>query len=242
MLQMFSATSFVIYRIGISWTWTQDKVFEKTRLRIGQSVLYLCNITRCLSKLQGWFLRILSISLGLSKTNNTRCSFWLQIVNPFVDFHNCLKVRAMASIFRKCGVRNWAASKCSPDLCSLDRVNPTVSFSEREKLVMRMRIGKGPRNKVSPHNPERTKIPLAQKVHLLPTKNKLSSQRGDQHTSIALDKREKPLSLSGRETTIDALPNQLKRSFYLFIYFILELGIIPFFFGWMGIIPFKCFF
>ena len=95
---------------------------------------------------------------------------------------------------------------------------------------MRMRIGKEPRNKVSPHNPERTKIPLAQKVHLLPTKNKLSSQRGDQHTSIALDKREKPLSLSGRETTIDALPNQLKRSFYLFIYFILELGIIPFFF------------
>ena len=182
MLQMFSATSFVIYRIGIPWTWTQNKVFEKTRLRTGQFVLYICYITRCLSKLQGWFLRILSISLGLSKTNNTRCSFWLSIVNPFVDLHNCLKVHAIASIFRKRGVRNWAASKYSPNLCSLDRVNPTISFSEREKLInwfansfMRMRIGKGPRNKVSPHNPKRTKIPLAQKVHLLPTKNKLSS-------------------------------------------------------------------
>ena len=203
---MFSATSFVIYQIGISWTWTQNKVFEKTKSWIGQSILYLCNIPRCLSKLQGWFLRILSISLGLSKTNNTRCSFWLQIVNLFVDLHNCLKVRAMASIFRKRGVRNWATSKYSSDLCSLDRVNPTVSFSEREKLVnwfanssMRLRIRKWPRNKVSPHNPERTKIPLAQKVHLLPTENKLSSQRRDQHTSTALNKREKPLSLSGRE-------------------------------------------
>ena len=65
---------------------------------------------------------------------------------------------------------------------------------------MRLRIRKGPKNKVSPHSPERIKIPLAQKVHLLPTENKLSSQRRDQHTFTDLDKREKPLSLSGRET------------------------------------------
>ena len=57
------------------------------------------------------------------------------IVNLFVDLHNYLNVRAMASKFRKHGVRNWAASKNSPDHCSLDRMNPTISFFERENLV-----------------------------------------------------------------------------------------------------------
>ena len=72
------------------------------------------------------------------------------IVNSFVDLHNYLNVHAMASKFRKHGVRNWAASKNSPDHCSLDRMNPTISFFERENLVhwfanssMEKKIAKG---------------------------------------------------------------------------------------------------
>ena len=98
------------------------------------SELYLYGITRCLSKLDGWFWRILSISLRLSNTKTTMWSLWFQILNPFVDRHSCLKVRAVASKFKKRGVKNFAAKRNSPDHCSLERVKPSISLSDREKL------------------------------------------------------------------------------------------------------------
>lgn len=117
--QRLLATYLVMKHIGISWTCTQNKVFVNTKSWTGLSVTYLYSITWCLSKLQGWLWRIRSTSLKLSKTKRTLWSLWLRILKPLVDLHICLNVLVMASIFRKCRVKNCVARMNSPNHCFL---------------------------------------------------------------------------------------------------------------------------
>ena len=133
--QISSATFLVMKRTGMSWTWTQNNVVLKTKSRTGISELYLCNITRSLSKLQARFFSIRSISPKLSNTNSTRFSLWLRILNSSVDLHNCLKVLAMASMLMNHGIRNCAAMMNSPVRWSLCSTKPVFSLSNKVKWI-----------------------------------------------------------------------------------------------------------
>ena len=159
----------------------------------------------CLSNLQRWFKIILSTSWGLSKTNSTILSPWFWILNPLVDLHNCLKVRAITSLFRTRRVRNFTASRNSPDRCSFVSIYPFVSFSDNDKLLhwlassSMVTVGSkfAQKNSVSQLPPKNK--PLAPKVNLLPWEDKLSFEGRD--LTLLLPKvREKNYFLSDRET------------------------------------------
>lgn len=128
------ATALVMKHTGMSWTWTQNRVVLNTKSHTGVFELYLCSMTRCLLKLQGWCYSIQSTSPRLSKTNRTQWSFWLCILKPFVDLHSCLKVLAMVWILRKRRVKNCAARMNSPVCWSCWRKKPVFSLSDREKV------------------------------------------------------------------------------------------------------------
>ena len=75
MSQIPSATFVFMNRTRILWTCTQKSAFVNTRSRTRISESYRCNITKYLSKLQGWLWRIWSTSLKLSKMKRTQWSF-----------------------------------------------------------------------------------------------------------------------------------------------------------------------
>ena len=135
MSQIPSVTFVFMKHTGILWTCTQKSAFVNTRSRTKTSVSYRCNITKYLSKLQGWLWRTRSTSFRLSKMKRTLWSFWFWILKPFVDLHSCLKVLARISMFKKRGVRNCAAMMNSPDRWSFWRTNPVFSLSDSEKLL-----------------------------------------------------------------------------------------------------------
>ena len=68
-----------------------------------------CNTTRCLSKLHGALLIILSTSSFFSNVNSNTWSLLLLTSNPFTDLHRGLKVLVTASIFSALLVINFAA-------------------------------------------------------------------------------------------------------------------------------------
>lgn len=119
--QILSATFLVIYLMGILWTWTQNVAIRKTRSWIGESLTYLCRITKCLSKLYGWFWFIFSISSWLLKTKRTICFpiFWIR--KPLFVLQICFNIFATTFIFRKQGVKNFTAKMNSWNHWSLWR-------------------------------------------------------------------------------------------------------------------------
>ena len=68
-----------------------------------------CNTTRCLSKLHGALLIILSTSSFFSKVNNKTWLVILQTSKPFTDLQRGLKVIVTTSTFKVLLVRNFAA-------------------------------------------------------------------------------------------------------------------------------------
>ena len=76
---------FFINLVGISWTWTQRVALLNCKSLNGPSPSYLWRTTKCLSKLHGSLLIILSTSTKLSKTKRTLWSPKFQIWNPFVE-------------------------------------------------------------------------------------------------------------------------------------------------------------
>ena len=135
MSQIPSTTFVFMNHTGILWTSTQKSAFVNTRSWTRIFVSYRCNITKYLSKLQGWLWRIQSTSLKLSKMKRTLWSFWFWILKPFVDLHSCLNVLARISIFKKCGVKNCALIMNFPDRWSFWGTNPVFSLSNSEKLL-----------------------------------------------------------------------------------------------------------
>ena len=117
----FSATFRVTKLTGMLWTYTQKGVLVKLISWTGTSPKYLCITIRCLSKLQGWLFSILSTPSKLSKTNKIVLLPRFLILNPLFVHHNCLKVLATASIWRKREVKNFAAIMNSPFLWSSGR-------------------------------------------------------------------------------------------------------------------------
>lgn len=88
---------------------TQKGTFTKLISCTGTSPAYLCITIKCLSKLHGWLLRILSTPSRLLNTNKTMLLPWLQILNPLFVRHNYLNVLATTSIWRKWEVNNFDA-------------------------------------------------------------------------------------------------------------------------------------
>lgn len=99
----------------------------------GIRTIPLNNSTRCLSKLQCWLWMILSTSARLLNTNKTLCSPKCRNLKPFVYRPSCLKVLAMASMFKNQDIRNLVAKVNSPDLWSLLMINLEFSLLERER-------------------------------------------------------------------------------------------------------------
>ena len=86
----------------------------------------------CLSKLQGSDERMRSTSVLLSKEKRVTWSLMFLTLNPDLDLHRGEKVLAMASRFRGRLVRNLATIPTSLTACSLLRLRPRPSFSDRE--------------------------------------------------------------------------------------------------------------
>lgn len=100
---------------------------------MGTSLSYHCSITRCLSKLQGALLWILSTFSLLSNTNSRMWSPALLTSKPFFDRHRGLNVLMTASTLNALFVRNFAAIIHSLDDLSSDisRFTSSLSFNER---------------------------------------------------------------------------------------------------------------
>ena len=113
------------------WTWTHRVDLSNLISCKGVSLSYLCMTTRCLSKLQGSLMRILSTSLLLSKVNRSLCSPNLWILKPFLALQRGIKVQAITSTLIAHFVKNFAAMECSVVLCSVVRLQPEPSLLEK---------------------------------------------------------------------------------------------------------------
>ena len=155
-----TATVGFIYPRGIPCTCTQKWVRLNDSSSAIESLPYRCRTIRCLSKLHGLLAIIVSTSSSLSKVNKIT---WLPrffTLKPFLDRHNGLKVAAIASVFKACFIKNFAAIvysaeakfECNrnlgPSLC--ERESP-FHYTMRSSMVQEMKsVSLSPKKKT--HN------------------------------------------------------------------------------------------
>ena len=125
---IFLAAPMFIYLVGIPWTYTHRVV--RSNLISSKGVSWHCMTTKCLSKLHGSLLKILSTSSLLSKVKRILWSpkFWIS--KPLRALHNGVKVLAMTSTFRALLVKNFATMEYSLTVSSPVRQQPGPSLSE----------------------------------------------------------------------------------------------------------------
>ena len=130
-LQIFFATSIVMYFIGIPCTWTHSLVFSNCISSNGDSFLYQLITTKYLSKLRGLPSKILSTSPLLSKVKRILWSPKLWILKPFLVLHSGVKVLAIISILMAHLVKNFAAMEKLSIFSSSSKQQLGPSLSER---------------------------------------------------------------------------------------------------------------
>ena len=133
--QILIPASKLIYLNGSPWTCTQMVILSKLISCKGLSPSYRCMTTRCLSKLHGSLLRILSTSFLLSNVNRILWSpnFW--ILKPFLSLHSGVNVLAMISTLVALLIKNFVEMEKSLTLLSCATTPRPFSLREGKQIL-----------------------------------------------------------------------------------------------------------